>query len=166
VESRLGEQLEMKEEDIKEPLYLEDIPLEIIIKSAPPKRVEGELASFNKLELLKKSDIHLHKSNSTSSIFIKDTISLPNIDELSRRMATKLHDMICKGHEVEIPIILDVFSEIKHPLTKGTTNYDIAPSIETIFHFLNTIFKVEKLSPEPGIMCLIYLERILNKTKK
>jgi len=60
---------------------------------------------------------------------------------------------------------LDVFSEAKYPLTKQATNFTTLPSIETIFHFLNTIFKVEKLSPEPGIMCLIYLDRVMAKTK-
>lgn len=90
----------MKEEDIKEPIYYEDIPLEIVLQpSTFTKRSEsGELvdnlgerkiiviSSKYFIELLKReAALHIHKSNSTSSIFIKDTISLPNIDELTRR---------------------------------------------------------------------------------
>jgi len=57
-----------------------------------------------------------------------------------------------------------VFNETKYPLTKQPSNFEKCPSVETIFHFLNTTFKVEKLSPEPGIMCLIYLNRMMEKT--
>jgi len=128
--------------------------VEITISSERPLQLQ---------RLIAESSLPIHKSNSTSSLFIKDTITLPNIDELSRRMAYHVHNLIEKGHATSDPVFIEILSEEKHPLTRQVVT-DKCPSVETVFRFLNTIFKVEKLSPEPGIMCLVYLNRVITKT--
>jgi hypothetical protein len=98
----------------------------------------------------------LTKSNSTSSLFIKDTVLLPNIDELTRCMAIRVHSLILIGKS-DISTntrVLDIFSEERYPLTRSPNTTTI-PSMESIFHFFNTIFKVAKLSAEAGIMAVV-----------
>jgi len=105
------------------------------------------------------------KANSTSSLFVKDTILLPNIDQLTKGMAGCIRVLIEEGHRSRDAELLEIFSEEKYPLTRQTFNFSTVPSVETIYHFLNTIFKVEKLPAEPGIMCLIYMRRLITKAK-
>eukprot|EP01117_Protostelium_nocturnum_P007938 TRINITY_DN2834_c0_g1_i1.p1 TRINITY_DN2834_c0_g1~~TRINITY_DN2834_c0_g1_i1.p1 ORF type:complete len:946 (+),score=308.37 TRINITY_DN2834_c0_g1_i1:367-3204(+) len=105
------------------------------------------------------------KSNSTSSLFVKDTVLLPNIDQLTKGMAGCIRLMIELGHNKREGELMEIFSEERYPLTRQNFNFTIVPSVETIYHFLNTIFKVEKLPAEPGIMCLIYMRRIIHKSK-
>ncbi|PRP81178.1 hypothetical protein PROFUN_02012 [Planoprotostelium fungivorum] len=105
------------------------------------------------------------KANSTSSLFVKDTILLPNIDQLTKGMAGCIRVLIEEGHRSRDTDLLDIFSEEKYPLTRQNFNFSTVPSVETIYHFLNTIFKVEKLPAEPGIMCLIYMRRLITKAK-
>lgn len=142
---------DLNPDEVVEPLYVEEETMSISseISAIPPNLRDTP------------------KANSTSSLFIKDTIILPNVDELTRCMALQLHDMIKEGHSTSKLNILDIFNEDIYPLTKSVPklhNMKI-PSVETIFHFLNTIFKVEKLSPEPGIMALVYIDRVIEKTK-
>jgi len=105
------------------------------------------------------------KSNSTSTLFVKDTILLPNIDQLTKGMAGCIRIMIEEGHRSRDAELMDIFSEEKYPLTRQNFNFQLVPSVETIYHFLNTIFKVEKLPAEPGIMCLTYMRRLIQKAK-
>jgi len=104
------------------------------------------------------------KSNSTSSLFIKDTILLPIIDELTRCIAVHLRDrMVHAKAEKLAGKYVEILSEEKYPLTKGAQP-SVLPSIEAINHFVNTVFKVARLSAEAGIMCIIYMNRVLLKT--
>lgn len=143
----------------EEPIYQEDVEMDIHVRSEEVPRKGG--SEKGPMAALRKD---FHKSNSTSSLYIQDTITLPNINELTRRMAHHLHAQIVAGHKVIEPKMIDIFSEVRHPLTHHAV-VDRPPSVETTFHFLNTIFKVEKLSPEPGIMCLVYMKRVMEKTR-
>jgi hypothetical protein len=53
--------------------------------------------------------------------------------------------MIELGHKTEPKKFLDGFSEETKPLTHSVPSFEVPPSVETIFHFVNTIFKVEKV---------------------
>lgn len=63
-------------------------------------------------------------------------------------MALYLSVLIKEGHTASKLHILDIFNEDIYPLTKNVPKlqYMKIPPVETIFHFLNTIFKVEKVS--------------------
>jgi len=98
-------------------------------------------------------------------LYIKDSLSVPNIDEVTRWIATAIHETIETGTKSETKILIDVFSEELFPLTKPPPDFNVLPSIETITHFINTVFKVEKLTAEPGVMCMIYINRVVDRTK-
>jgi hypothetical protein len=116
------------------------------------------------LTFIKPFDKNMPKANSTNSLFIKDTISLPDLDELTRSMAVFIHDMLRHGSLVHDKKVIDIFDEAQHPFTSDPITSNRLPNVETIFHFINTIFKVQKLPSEPGIMSMIYFNRVLNKT--
>jgi len=105
-----------------------------------------------------------HKSNSTSSLYISDTLNAPDVDELLRCMAIAIQFHIKAGHETEKKHFLDIFSEEKHPFQRAPANLAEVPDWKTIYKFLSTIFKAEKLSPECAILCLAYIERMMNHT--
>jgi len=158
-------------DDTEEPFFLDDedpMDEEIEVKVEPiirptqaSKRKDNSMAKA----IWKKTPIKdIGKSNSTSSIFIKDTILLPNIDELTRCIAVHLHDRMAQVKaEKMMGKYVEILSEEKYPLTKGATPTSL-PSEEAINHFVNTVFKVARLSAEAGIMSIIYLNRVLNKT--
>jgi len=102
-----------------------------------------------------------YKSNSTSSLYIKDTIGAPDVDELIRCMALAVHYHIQNGHETELKPFNDIFNEEKHPLNKEWINPSVIPSVDKIRDFLASIFMAEKLPAECGILCLAYIERII-----
>jgi len=122
-------------------------PLEKKKKKILPKHMQQE-------------DQTRHKSNSTSSLYISDTLNAPDVDELLRCMAMAIQVHIKAGHETEKKKFLDIFSEEKHPIQRGTLNLTDIPDWKAIYKFITTIFRAERLSPECAILCLAYIERM------
>jgi len=106
-----------------------------------------------------------HPSNSTSSLYISDTLNSPDVDELLRCMAIAIQVHIKKGHESEEKKFLDIFSEEKHPIQRVQVNLKDVPDWKTVYKFISAIFKAERLSPECAILCLAYIERMMTHTK-
>jgi len=146
---------------------------QISVAPIPVKQQKPPVKHFDDFNLIKnpllqriKFTGNVPRSNSTSSLFIKDTITIPDVDELIRCMAKKIQVMMEQASQKpeKERVFLDVFSEEKSPLTKHVPNFNQIPSSESINHFLSTIVKVEKLAPEPLIMALVYVERVLTVT--
>jgi hypothetical protein len=100
------------------------------------------------------------KYNSTSSLYVKDTINLPDIDDLTRCLALAL-EIHMKPLNYEGPgVAYDIFDEVIHPITYDHLSLDRVDA-ENIYVFVNTIFHVSELSPECAILTLAFLERIM-----
>ncbi|GAM26343.1 hypothetical protein SAMD00019534_095180 [Acytostelium subglobosum LB1] len=100
------------------------------------------------------------KHNSTSSLYIKSTLSTPDNDEILKCMANALLYHIERGtHSPQKTF--EIFSEEKYPITKGKLDFKMLPTVDTIYKFLRDIFKAERLDSECAIMCLAYIERII-----
>jgi len=100
------------------------------------------------------------KNNSTSTLFVKDSISSPDVDEIIRCMAVALLYHIKNGMRSDV--VLDtVFNEQIHPLTRESLDLTSLPDINTIYRFINMIFRVQRLPPECAILCIAYLEKVL-----
>eukprot|EP01098_Paradermamoeba_levis_P001162 TRINITY_DN1130_c0_g1_i3.p1 TRINITY_DN1130_c0_g1~~TRINITY_DN1130_c0_g1_i3.p1 ORF type:complete len:273 (-),score=55.91 TRINITY_DN1130_c0_g1_i3:191-1009(-) len=104
------------------------------------------------------------KSNSTSTLYVKNTISNPDDEEIVRCMSVALYYHILKGHENSNPFFLDVFSEKLYPLTNGYIDFDKPPEAESVYKFVSTIFHAEKLALECVILCLSYVEKVAEAT--
>jgi len=110
-----------------------------------------------------RGDFHRPKSNSTSSIYITNSIVNPDVEEIVRCMSKAIHYHMQQGHKVpeEERLLPQIFDENKHPITHTVSNLHEIPQVGVIFSFLNTIFKAERLSAECAILCLAYTERII-----
>jgi len=54
----------------------------------------------------------------------------------------------------------EIFDERKNPIVKGV-NLAVLPGVPDVYNFIFQIFETEKLSHECGILCLAYIERIM-----
>jgi len=105
---------------------------------------------------------HRYQSNSTSSLYIKDTLGSPDIDALVRCISVALEYHIQNGHvESNNKNKYDIFDEKKHPLTREPQDTANPPIANDIYNFLIVIFKAERLGAECGILCLAYIERMI-----
>lgn len=103
------------------------------------------------------------KYNSTATIFMKDAIKAPDVDEIIKCLAKSLYWTIKSLETKENKIFLPIFSEENHPLGD---NFDItrSPSIEDIEKFIGIVFDAQDLSAENGVMCAAYIERLVKLT--
>jgi len=125
-----------------------------------PKMQRGPRVLFRS-PLQKNLAFRREKNNSTSTLFIKDTLNSPNVDEILRCMSTALLYHIKNGLYADDSLLAPIFSERYLPLTKEYIDIENVPDVGTIYRFIKMIFKVQKLPPECAILCLAYIERIL-----
>ncbi|KAH3756845.1 cyclin domain protein [Pelomyxa schiedti] len=135
--------------------------------TAPHSLVPEYPAFKSRLSLpphMRKTSFHKIKSNSTSSLFIKQTMQEPDLSELLMCMANALQYHIVKDVSEMPPSKMEypIFSEKFNPLTKESSDLSTIPTVETIHAFFMKIFLSEKLDPEIAIMCLAYVERVHN----
>lgn len=102
------------------------------------------------------------KYNSTSSLYIKDTISRPDINELTWCMSIRLRKIMIEDSEDDEPITLQIFDERIYPILQYSfpPNWGEVPMEDIIYRFINPIFRTVNLSPESGILSLAYIERL------
>jgi len=135
---------------------------EIKIKPFPkfqtmkPKKKPGRMGPLLRQEIMARN-----KFSSTSTLFVNTTISNPNADEIMRCMASALLSHIEKGYKATKKVYYQIFSEVHYPLTKDHLDLVSLPSVRTVHKFISTIFNVMKLDLECMIMCLAYVERVL-----
>lgn len=104
------------------------------------------------------------KYSSTSTLFISDTISQPDVEEILRCMAKKLLEFIKVGASKCEKTYFDVFNEMIHPITKSPVNFYKLPTEDHVFGFVKFIYVYERMEPECIIMCLAYIERLIDYT--
>lgn len=100
------------------------------------------------------------KASSTSTLFITDTISKPDVEDVLRCMSKHLLAIIIKGSANCDKIYFDIFNELVHPITKVEVNFFKLPSEAAVFGYLKFIYVFERMDPECIIMCLTYIDRL------
>jgi len=106
-----------------------------------------------------------YKASSTSTLFIADTISKPDVEDVLRCMSKHLMAIIIKGAATCDKVYFDVFSEVVHPITKSEVNFYKLPTEQAVFGFVKFIYVFERMDPECIIMCLTYIDRLLAYSK-
>lgn len=99
--------------------------------------------------------------NSTSTLYIRDTVSKPNMTTLVKCIAIALQSCVERGCGEEEPKLEDIFDERAHPISEDDVDVEEMPEVNTIFLFLAVMFNTEQLSAESGIMMLAYIDRII-----
>ncbi|KAM7390776.1 hypothetical protein PAMA_008796 [Pampus argenteus] len=104
------------------------------------------------------------KYSSCSTIFLDDsTVSQPNLKYTIKCVALAIYYHI-KNREVEKRMLLDIFDEKLHPLSKSEVPPDYEkhdPEQKQIYRFVRTLFSAAQLTAECAIVTLVYLERLL-----
>eukprot|EP01100_Stratorugosa_tubuloviscum_P004704 TRINITY_DN2189_c0_g1_i2.p1 TRINITY_DN2189_c0_g1~~TRINITY_DN2189_c0_g1_i2.p1 ORF type:complete len:857 (+),score=356.85 TRINITY_DN2189_c0_g1_i2:34-2571(+) len=130
-----------------------------VAKSKPlyPVGIAGKVKKQNKAQT---------KFNSTSSIYISDSINAPNVKTISLCIARAILIHIRQGHKLENPKLLDIFDENKNPIFGNKIlNTQNVPQESEVFRFLGDIYRAMKMSAECGIMALAYIERVISHTE-
>lgn len=104
------------------------------------------------------------KYSSCSTIFLDDsTVSQPNLKYTIKCVALAIYYHI-KNRDVDGRMLLDIFDEKLHPLSKSEvpSDYDKHdPEQKQIYRFVRTLFSAAQLTAECAIVTLVYLERLL-----
>ncbi|XP_039194508.1 cyclin-Y isoform X4 [Crotalus tigris] len=104
------------------------------------------------------------KYSSCSTIFLDDsTVSQPNLKYTIKCVALAIYYHI-KNRDVNGTMLLDIFDENLHPLSKSEVppDYDKhGPEQKQIYRFVRTLFSAAQLTAECAIVTLVYLERLL-----
>ncbi|CAB4061772.1 Putative cyclin-Y-like protein 3,Cyclin-Y,Cyclin-Y-like protein 1-A,Cyclin-Y-like protein 2,Cyclin-Y-like protein 1-B,Cyclin-Y-like protein 1 [Lepeophtheirus salmonis] len=100
---------------------------------------------------------------SCSTIFLDDsTVSQPNLKNTIKCVSLAIYYHI--KNRSSSTMVLDIFDEKLHPLTKESVSADynqFNPELRTIFKFIRTLFSAAQLTAECAIITLVYLERLL-----
>jgi hypothetical protein len=112
----------------------------------------------------KNEEITKFKSNSTSSLYIKDTIGNPNADTLLHCVSIAVQSHILAGHAAEKQIFHDIFDEAQNPLSFDKIDTSVPPSVDEIYNFFEEIFRIENLPPQCCILTLAYIERLIESS--
>jgi len=106
--------------------------------------------------------LRVHKSNSTSSLFIDSTISSPKTPELVRCIAEYYQKRILTADKAnyEARGTFEIFDEAKHPLTSKKVDTNNVPPVPLVEKYIRDVYKVGQLAPESLIMAVAYLDRI------
>ncbi|XP_016131521.1 cyclin-Y isoform X1 [Sinocyclocheilus grahami] len=104
------------------------------------------------------------KYSSCSTIFLDDsTVSQPNLKYTIKCVSLAIYYHI-KNRNVDGRMLLDIFDEKLHPLSKSEvpSDYDKHdPEQKQIYRFVRTLFSAAQLTAECAIVTLVYLERLL-----
>ncbi|XP_045062708.1 cyclin-Y isoform X3 [Coregonus clupeaformis] len=102
--------------------------------------------------------------SSCSTILLDDsTVSQPNLKYTIKCVALAIYYHI-KNREIDGRMVLDIFDEKLHPLTKLEIPADYEkhdPEQKQIYRFVRTLFSAAQLTAECAIVTLVYLERLL-----
>jgi hypothetical protein len=113
-----------------------------------------------------------HKANTTSSMFIKSTITSPNVKSIIQAVSTILHSQMLEDQQnkKEIPATSELyyFSEEKY-MKEKPEEFDEqrksllreTPSLDNIYEFIKALYDCAQFSPECCIICLIYINRLI-----
>ncbi|XP_031440253.1 cyclin-Y isoform X4 [Clupea harengus] len=104
------------------------------------------------------------KYSSCSTIFLDDsTVSQPNLKYTIKCVSLAIYYHI-KNREVDSRMVIDIFDEKLHPLSKTEVPSDYEkhdPEQKQIYRFVRTLFSAAQLTAECAIVTLVYLERLL-----
>uniref|UniRef100_A0A3B3XIX1 Cyclin-like domain-containing protein n=1 Tax=Poecilia mexicana TaxID=48701 RepID=A0A3B3XIX1_9TELE len=104
------------------------------------------------------------KYSSCSTIFLDDnTVSQPNLKYTIKCVTLAIYYHI-KNRDTNGGMLLDIFDEKLHPLSKSEVPLDYNqhdPEQKQIYRFVRTLFSAAQLTAECAIVTLVYLERLL-----
>eukprot|EP00123_Amoebidium_parasiticum_P005541 comp16712_c0_seq1/m.14984 comp16712_c0_seq1/g.14984 ORF comp16712_c0_seq1/g.14984 comp16712_c0_seq1/m.14984 type:complete len:543 (-) comp16712_c0_seq1:249-1877(-) len=128
------------------------------------KKKERKSSITERKEVLKGNKCNLKLSNSCSTLFVDQTISRPDLEQIIFCAATAIHTQFTRVLQLpSLPKYDAIFDEKLHPLTSRSvpTNYDTrCPPVSDIFDFLRAFFKAAVLKADVAIVAMVYINRL------
>jgi len=103
------------------------------------------------------------KANSTSSLYICSTLSVPDKRDITYSITQKLYSHLINGHQHSKKMFYDIFDENQYPLTKHAQTL-VLPSPEEVYSTLHKIFLGDCLPAEICILSLVFLDRLVESS--
>lgn len=107
----------------------------------------------------------LRRSNSTASLFIKDTVTKPKVNDLLSSVATMLHCQLTKDEGSKPTDANDPFYFFRED-TYVKKKTDKLPTPEEMFAFLHGMMRVGEFPLECSIIALVYINRLIGLTRR
>ncbi|XP_060950004.1 cyclin-Y isoform X1 [Limanda limanda] len=158
---------------------IDDLPMEYNPSDHPRastiflSKSQTDVAVANKRVREKRKSLYINHHNqgpvrrkysSCSTIFLDDsTVSQPNLKNTIKCVSLAIYYHI-KNRELDGRMVLDIFDERLHPLSKSEIPADYEkhdPEQKQIYRFVRTLFSAAQLTAECAIVTLVYLERLL-----
>jgi len=110
--------------------------------------------------------------NTTGSIYIKSSITAPNVKSIIQAVSTILHSQMLEdqgsGKDLVPDSDLYFFSEEKYIKEKPEEFYEkrkallrAMPTADNIYEFTKALYDCAQFSPECCIICLVYINRLI-----
>jgi len=104
------------------------------------------------------------RANTTSIMFICNTMDTPNRDQIIKCVAKSVHYALSIHAHEKSAVDIEIFSERKYPLSPHRRNFNRLPLLDEIVHFVKFLFFKQALSPQVGIMAIHYVDQLIHKT--
>lgn len=112
------------------------------------------------------------KSSSTSTVFLKSTIDVPDVDRILLSVSVLLQKMIAVCEDPDSDPFLRCLpararARMSVPRVHDPHSWDAAeviPSVQEIFQFANRCFRIAKWSPEANIIAMVLMTRLATGT--
>jgi len=114
----------------------------------------------NPIDVLKRN-----KFSSTSTLFVANTISKPDVDELLMCMGRAILYHVQRGAVTIQKTYYESFDETKHPVSNRPVDFNRIPTESEVYDFIKKVYTFGKMDPECIIMGLAYVERMQETCK-
>eukprot|EP00124_Ichthyophonus_hoferi_P000837 Ihof_evm7s35 gene=Ihof_evmTU7s35 len=109
------------------------------------------------------NDLRKH-SNSCSTLYVDQTVSRPDLEQIIFCAATAIHTQFNRVLRLQsLPLFDPIFDEMLHPLTSRPVSSSYArkcPPVSDIFDFLRAFFKAAVLKADIAIVSMVYINRL------
>ena len=114
-------------------------------------------------EVIRQRNMERAKSNSTSTVFLKSTISVPDVDKILLGVSALLSKMLvpCENFD-EDPFVQCLPFRTRQKLALQTNR--VEDWCETIFFFMKKAFAIAQWSPESNVIALVLVTRLIGST--
>jgi len=116
------------------------------------------------VKLISRMHFCRRRSNTTSTMFICNTMNIPNRGQTIECVSKSVHYALSIHANEPDSVNIDIFDERLYPLSPQKRNFVLVPCLDEIANFVNFLFYKQALSPQVGIMAVHYVDQLINKT--
>lgn len=111
------------------------------------------------------------KASTTSTLYIRSSLTMPDLDQISLGVATVLHCQISTDPDAgdscppEFKKAFKLFNQDTYLRPGSRPTVHTPPDIMAIFTYVKQIFDLAQFTPECNVLALVYINRLIAYTK-